>query len=521
MKILNLHGFMEEADNKNYKSLCEIFPAEDIISPQLNYKETSPEKLIEQLSDIVDTNDFIFVGQSLGGWYADKLSRIFNCPCILTNPCYYPHELELITESGIPDEFVVQYYEMSVNDKNELAYSFCSDGDTLIPNNYDNCIKLSYEAIMVHGSHSTIENIADHFSKLLAFNYVENEVTKLKEERKAAFLQENPEWCDNRFLDIIFDQAIIEVMKQIYDSEMEQTERSLEKAFFPGVTDSNKDSTYDKEKEKTKRVLKKIEQYRYSEGEKLETFSGVFPERFKSLKKEVDKTKSNFESNHYNISSQNVLEIKTFYKLEICEKILKKQIGSQHKVSNTKFEEMYMEYDRHYFELIDTVTRKDVSENNYLSAFFDLFNFEDKFSLEWIYCFADYAVEHKVDEVTFDRGKYLYASPIETPNGAYCMNRSYFLKDEFLPIMLECDYSPSGFGRVLYEYTLYIELVYGLRNLYISGEVLEKISRSEWIAFIKSNYNLLGAFNRNKEWTPKKISEARKIFLKWGIKQQT
>ena len=182
---------------------------------------------------------------------------------------------------------------------------------------------------------------------------------------------------------------------------------------------------------------------------------------------------------------------------------------------------MYMEYDRHYFELIDTVTRKDVSENNYLSAFFDLFNFEDKFSLEWIYCFADYAVEHKVDEVTFDRGKYLYASPIETPNGAYCMNRSYFLKDEFLPIMLECDYSPSGFGKVLYEYTLYVELIYGLKNEYISNEVLEKISRSEWIAFIKSNYNLLGAFNRNKEWTPKKISEARKIFLKWGIKQQT
>ncbi len=188
MKILNLHGFMGEADNKNYKALCEIFPAEDIVSPKLNYMETSPEKLLEQLSDMVDTDDFIFVGQSLGGWYADKLSRIFNCPCILTNPCYYPHELELITESGIPDEFVVQYYEMSVNDKNELAYSFCSDGDTLIPNNYDNCIKLSYEAIMVHGSHSTIENIADHFSKLLAFNYVENEVTKLKEERKAAFL---------------------------------------------------------------------------------------------------------------------------------------------------------------------------------------------------------------------------------------------------------------------------------------------------------------------------------------------
>ena len=37
MKILNLHGFMGEADNKNYKALCEIFPSYDIISPKIDY----------------------------------------------------------------------------------------------------------------------------------------------------------------------------------------------------------------------------------------------------------------------------------------------------------------------------------------------------------------------------------------------------------------------------------------------------------------------------------------------------
>ena len=191
------------------------------------------------------------------------------------------------------------------------------------------------------------------------------------------------------------------------------------------------------------------------------------------------------------------------------------------KVSNPEFEDLYMEYDKHYSELIDTVNRKDVSTNNYLSVFFDLFNFEDKFSLEWIYCFADYAVKHKLDEATFDRGKYLYASPIKTPNGAYCMNRSFFLRDEFLPIMLECDYNPLGLGRVLYEYTLYVELVFDLKKAFINSVELEAMHRSEWVGFIKNNYDLLGAFKRNKEWNPKKISEARKIFLKWGITQQT
>lgn len=168
MKILNLHGFLGEADNKNYKALCNIFPPEDIISPQLAYMDTSPQELLEQLAVIADSDDFIFVGQSLGGWYADKLSRRFMRPCILTNPCYYPHELELISASGISPEFTEQYRSMSEYCKNERSYTLCSDGDTVLPDNYSNCAKLSEQVVRVHGSHSTIENIGEHISELLA-----------------------------------------------------------------------------------------------------------------------------------------------------------------------------------------------------------------------------------------------------------------------------------------------------------------------------------------------------------------
>ena len=167
MKILNLHGFMGEADNKNYKALCGMMSADNIFSPQLDYKGCAPEKLLEQLADMVNTDDLIFVGQSLGGWYADKLSRRFERPCILTNPCNYPHKLELITDSGIPAEFIEQYRNMSVYDMNELAYTLCSDADTILPDNYRDCVKLSHTVIRVHGSHSTIENLAEHISKLL------------------------------------------------------------------------------------------------------------------------------------------------------------------------------------------------------------------------------------------------------------------------------------------------------------------------------------------------------------------
>ena len=167
MKILNLHGFMGEADNKNYKALCDIVSPDNIISPQLNYIETAPEKLLEQFSAMVDSDDFIFVGQSLGGWYADKLSRKFKRPCILTNPCNYPHKLELITTSGISEEYVEQYRAMSSHDMNERAYTLCSDADEILPDNYADCVKLFRNVKGVRGRHSTIENVGEHIAELM------------------------------------------------------------------------------------------------------------------------------------------------------------------------------------------------------------------------------------------------------------------------------------------------------------------------------------------------------------------
>ena len=144
MRILNLHGFMGEADNKNYKALCELVPAESMISPQLDYKHNSPRTLLN-----------------------DQLSRKFQRPCILTNPCYYPHELELIAESGIPSEFLEQYREISALNRNEYATVLCSDADTILPNNYEICFMLSHSVTKVHGSHSTIQNLTAELHNIL------------------------------------------------------------------------------------------------------------------------------------------------------------------------------------------------------------------------------------------------------------------------------------------------------------------------------------------------------------------
>ena len=59
-----------------------------------------------------------------------------------------------------------------------------------------------------------------------------NKVVRLKEKLKRQFLRENPNIIENDYLNLAFEQAIVEVMKRIYDTAMEQTQKSMEKSFF-------------------------------------------------------------------------------------------------------------------------------------------------------------------------------------------------------------------------------------------------------------------------------------------------
>lgn len=343
-----------------------------------------------------------------------------------------------------------------------------------------------------------------------------NKVMRLKEKLKKQFICHNPNINDNDILNIIFVQAIVEVMKRVYDKDMEKTQKSLEKMLFPKTADKSNALEYESTKEHYKRLLKKIEKHRYAEGQNLEELSGIFYDEYKSLKKECDNTKSNFESNKYNISNQNEHEISTIEKLKICDAILKRRISSVKKISNGEFIELYKEYDDYYASLIDSIKDSTDSTDRFLLVFFDLFNFEDKYSLEWIYNFADYAVKNNLTEDVFDRAKWLYCSHFNMPDLKVCiMNRSFFLKEKFLSLLLECN--EDEFTERRSEYAFYSKLVYFLKIYLIKDNMLEEIPKSEWVDFIKNNYNIFGMFKRNKDWSnKKKIIAARNVFKKWS-----
>lgn len=281
-------------------------------------------------------------------------------------------------------------------------------------------------------SWGNVNSVYDRKSNISSINIIYNsdevnQIELLKDKVKTVILNVITGLKDDVFLDLIMDQAIFECMKSTFDEEMKSTQKSMEKAFFPNLTDKNKTSSYDKTKQRIKRDLKVIEYYRNEDGQKLEQLSGIFPEELKRLKKSPDETRSNFNRrNQFNISDQAVLEVKNFEKFKIYKKILEKQITDVKKISNSNFEDYYKEYDEHYIGLIDSVSSDNVTPERYLSAVIDLFNIEDKLSLEWLYNFADYAVKNNITKEVFDRAKCLYVSHINLISGLTCMNRAFF-----------------------------------------------------------------------------------------------
>lgn len=159
--LLNIHGFMGSADNKNLRALKRLCLDERLISPAVDYLREPPGQILERLSMAVRTADspVIVVGQSLGGWFANQISLRFRIPCILTNPCLFPHQCSVILDSQMPLSYLQEYKAGSGKGRNPLCVILCSRDDEVLPGNYTACQNLSDHVRLVNGTHSQIENL--------------------------------------------------------------------------------------------------------------------------------------------------------------------------------------------------------------------------------------------------------------------------------------------------------------------------------------------------------------------------
>lgn len=104
--VLNLHGLYGNARNTNYQLLAGLYSENCIISPQIDYAETSPVEILDELKEYKEI-DYV-VGNSFGGFFAYMLSNMHHMPCLLVNPCIPPQRYitSLVKGYAFTDELI-------------------------------------------------------------------------------------------------------------------------------------------------------------------------------------------------------------------------------------------------------------------------------------------------------------------------------------------------------------------------------------------------------------------------------
>ena len=131
MLILNIHGYHGSQKNSAYTALSEL--GCDIISPPIDYDETSPENILGQLRYILaDRRTDVIVGTSLGGFFAAVLSAEYELPATLVNPCLMPfYHLPKLGYDGCIHDFIKLFGSLSELDKS-LVSCIVGDADEVL-----------------------------------------------------------------------------------------------------------------------------------------------------------------------------------------------------------------------------------------------------------------------------------------------------------------------------------------------------------------------------------------------------
>ncbi len=90
MKLVYFHGFGSSGNSDKSQALKDKFGEDNVWSPDLPIDATEVIHMVTEYVHSVKDYPIIFMGTSLGGFYANYFAQKFDCPCILINPAINP-----------------------------------------------------------------------------------------------------------------------------------------------------------------------------------------------------------------------------------------------------------------------------------------------------------------------------------------------------------------------------------------------------------------------------------------------
>ena len=154
--IVYFHGY---GSSKNSAKVVRLKKENDFNVFSFNV-DIDPDVALEQLTDNIDMalmkdlhnpEKLVFVGTSLGGWWAAKMASIYKCKAVLINPSINPGVS--LAKYGVSQEIFDKYYTFPP--KMEHKYFFAKNDEVIDSENFrDNLINAGYDV--------TVEDEADH-----------------------------------------------------------------------------------------------------------------------------------------------------------------------------------------------------------------------------------------------------------------------------------------------------------------------------------------------------------------------
>lgn len=116
-QIFYIHGYGSSVNSDTLKMLQKDFP--DAIGLTYDFREpiTSIEVLIDFVNSFCSSQESfpIIIGSSLGGWYAEQLTKHVVADYIMYNPSTSPENT--LTKYGLPQAVLFKYKQVSVASK--------------------------------------------------------------------------------------------------------------------------------------------------------------------------------------------------------------------------------------------------------------------------------------------------------------------------------------------------------------------------------------------------------------------
>jgi predicted esterase YcpF (UPF0227 family) len=161
--IIYLHGYGSSGNGPKTDLLVQRFGRENVAAPDLPVNPNQVVAIVNKIVHETKTFPLIFVGSSLGGFWANYFAQLWDAPCIIVNPAILPSEQLL--RHGVSEKVADLYkpyeaklYGDSLN--NNLINLFAAKDDEIA--SYENTLKTfpnaKFTEITDTGGHRYLSN---------------------------------------------------------------------------------------------------------------------------------------------------------------------------------------------------------------------------------------------------------------------------------------------------------------------------------------------------------------------------